>query len=348
MKKFYNIHEFKAKAKKILPQESYEYLKGGAEDERTLQRNISEYQNFQIRPRRLVDVTNVDTSVNILGEQWKSPIVLCPVGTQGIFHEDGEKATARAADHMDHLMMVSTLSTFSYQEVAAEMKRKPWFQLYPTENLEIAKELLRRAEDNGCEVLVLTIDFPVPGNRERSTRFLFANQEVNINMRKGNLDSLVTNETVFNASMTWDIIDWLRAHCTMKIVLKGIMTQEDALLALEHKVDGIVVSNHGGRQLESDWSTIECLEEVIQAVNGQIPVLMDGGIRRGSDIFKAMALGANAVCIGRAFIYGLAANGQKGVEEVLALLQEELVRTMQLAGLPNFHQIQGRFVQRKK
>ena len=148
MKEFYNVNEFKAKAKENLPKESYEYLKGGAEDERTLQRNISEYQNFQIRPRRLVNVTNVDTSVNILGEKWKSPIFLCPVGTQGIFHEDGEKATARAAHNKDHLMIVSTLATFSYAEIAAQMTRKPWFQLYPTENLEIAKVLIRRAEEN--------------------------------------------------------------------------------------------------------------------------------------------------------------------------------------------------------
>ena len=167
-------------------------------------------------------------------------------------------------------------------------------------------------------------------------------------MKKENLDALITNETIFNASMTWDIIDWIRRHCKMKLVLKGIMTEEDALLAIKHNVDGIIVSNHGGRQLESDLSTIECLEEVITAVNGKIPVMIDGGIRRGSDIFKAMALGANAVCIGRAFIYGLAANGQKGVEEVLEILQEELVRTMQLAGLPNFNTIEGRFIQRKK
>ena len=346
MKEFYNIYEFKAKAKETMPSESYEYLKGGSEDERTLRKNIEDFQQYKIRPRRLVDVSTVDTSVHLFGEQWHSPIVLSPVGTQGIFHAEGEIGTARASSQKDHLMIVSSLSTFSYAEIAAQMKRKPWFQLYPTTNREITKELLRRAEDNGCKVLVLTIDVPVPGNRERSTRFLLSN-DLEVNMKKGNLDPLITGETFFDPSMTWDMIAWLKDHCNMKIVLKGIMTEEDALLSLQYEADAIVVSNHGGRQLESDLSTIECLEEVVAVIKGKIPVLIDGGFRRGSDIFKAMAMGADAVCIGRAFIYGLAVDGQKGVEAVLDLLQEELIRTMQLAGLTSYKQIPKKMIKKK-
>ena len=335
MEKIYSIHEFKMKAKEKMHPESYEYLEGGAEDERTLRKNIDDFSHFKIRPRRLIDVTVVDSSIQLFGEHWHSPIVLCPIGTQGIFHAEGELGTARAADQKDHLMMVSSLSTFAYAEIADQMKRKPWFQLYPTTNREITKELLRRAENNGCKVLILTIDVPVPGNRERSTRFLLSN-DLEVNMQKGNLDPLVIDETFFDPAMSWDIIPWLKAHCNMRIVLKGIMTEEDASLSIKYGVDAIVVSNHGGRQLESDLSTIECLEEVVAAIKGEIPVLIDGGFRRGSDIFKAMALGADAVCIGRAFIYGLAVDGQKGVASVLDLLQEELIRTMQLAGVTSF------------
>ena len=342
MEHYKNIWDYQKQAKKRMSTEAYDYLDGAADDHRTFHRNIDIWQQYQIRPRRLVDVRQVDTSVQLFGTQWASPIIMAPVGMQRLFHEEGEIASAKAAEQKDHLMIASTVSSHSYLQIAQSVNRPPWFQLYPTGDREVSKRLLRTAEEQGCEVIVLTVDVPVPGNRESHLKVLTKNMRASTilgNFPQGNAN--------FDASLTWGFIAWLRAHCSMKILLKGIMTAEDAALALEFSADGIVVSNHGGRQLESDLSTAECLEEIVDEVKGRMPILVDGGIRRGTDIFKALAMGADAVCIGRPYIYGLGAEGQKGVEGVLELLLQELVRNMKIAGVTSLDLLNRNFLRKK-
>lgn len=335
-----NIFDLQEKAKQTLEKNSFDYLAGGADDERTLNRNITAFRHFQIRPRRLVDVRNIDTTVHFFGKKYESPIVLAPVGLQGLFHPEAEIASAKAAAQAKHLMMTSTVSTRSYDEICAAVESPPWFQLYPTSNRTTTKMLLDKATRNGCEVLVLTVDVPVAGNREKHIGVLTGTMS-----SKNTLGNFPEGNADFAADLTWNFIAWLRENITMKILIKGIMTAEDAVLCLQHGADGIIISNHGGRQLESDLSTIEILEEVVEVIQKKIPVMLDGGIRRGSDIFKALAMGADAVCIGRPYIYGLAAEGQKGVEKVLEILQTELVRNMQIAGVTSLANITPTFVQ---
>ena len=348
LSKFKSINDFKKVAAEKMDPYAYDYLAGGAEDHRTLNRNIDAFSHFQIRPRRLVDVSKIDMSINLFGRKWKSPIILSPIGVQALFHPEGEIGTAKAANEQGHLMIASTVSNFSYQEIAAVSNVKPWFQLYPTTNLEARKTLIHRAEENGCEVLVLTIDIPTVGNREKHAKMLTDNVHGRSGTM-GNLKGLLKPEDIFHDNtMTWEIISWIRAQTNMKLILKGILGYEDALLAAEYGVDGIIVSNHGGRQLESDTSTIEVLQEVVNAVDGKIPVFMDGGIRRGTDILKALALGAKAVCIGRAFCYGLSAFGQSGVARVLEILREELERNMRLTGVTKIDSLNTGFIRKKQ
>ena len=346
-KKYNSVNDYKLAAKEVLPEDIYNYLVDGSDDSRTLQRNIEAFQQYQIRPRRLVDVSKIDTSVSLFGVDWKSPIMIAPVGFQGLFHPDGEIATAKAAHQSKHQMIVSTVSNASYSEIAQEFdQQKPWFQLYPTKSRATTKILVKTAESNGCNTLVLTVDVPVLGNRTEHARRIMENR--NVKRRLGNLDQITDDTTPHDPTMTWEILPLLRSWTKMNILIKGIMTAEDAQLALEYGVDGIIISNHGGRQLESNLSTMECLEEVVAAVKGQIPVLIDGGIRRGTDIFKALALGAKAVCLGRAFCYGLAVDGAQGVENILKLLQEELVRNMQLTGVTDLKLLNEKSLQLKR
>lgn len=345
---FKSINDLKKIAGKKLNAQAFDYLVAGAEDSRTLYRNITAYSDYQIRPRRLIDVSKIDMSIDLFGQKWSSPILLSPVGVQALFHPEGEIATAKAAYQKKHLMIASTVSNFSYQEIAANFEIKPWFQLYPTTNLQARKTLIKKAAENGCEVIVLTIDIPIVGNREKHAKMLIDNVHGRSGTM-GNLDGLLNQDDIFHdLSMTWDIIPWIRSQTSMKLILKGIFTYEDALLATQYGVDGIIVSNHGGRQLESDMSTIEVLPEILNAVDGKIPVLIDGGIRRGTDIIKALAMGAKAVCIGRPYIYGLAAFGQLGVERVLEIFREELERNMRLTGVTKIAQLNTNYIRKKQ
>ncbi len=335
-----NIFDLKKMAQKKLPPHAYEYLVGGADDLRTKSRNHLDFHKLRIRPRRLVPVGTIDTSVDLFGRKWQSPIIIAPLGLQGLFHPDRELATAKAAASKDHLMIVSTISHEPFELVAEVNGKKPWFQLYPTTDRNITTSLIRKAESAGAPVIVLTVDVPVPGNRESHNQTFLGNVDSSL----GNLSELKDPHTFFDPHLDWEFVTWLKQQTNLKVVLKGIVTSEDAHLSLKYGADGVIVSNHGGRQLESGLSTIECLEEVVNACHGQIPVLLDGGIRRGTDIFKALALGAHAICIGRAFCYGLAAGGQEGVEKALEILQDELVRAMQLAGTPNLGAIDPQFI----
>ncbi len=343
MSNFRNIWDIKNASKEKLSQHAFDYLIGGADDLRTFHRNIEAFQHFQIRPRRLIDVQEVDTSIELFGEKYASPIFLAPVGFQGLFHPDGEIPAVKAAAAKDILSVASTVTSKSFSEICEAVDTPPWFQLYTTSDRNTTARLLDQAQKNNCKTIVLTVDVPVPGNREKHIGILTGN------MRTENaLGNFADGGADFDATLTWEFIPWFKKNYDMKLLLKGIMTPEDAALALDYEVDGIIVSNHGGRQLESDLSTIEVLEEVSKAINGAIPILIDGGIRRGTDVFKALALGATAVGIGRPYIYGLAAEGQVGVEKVIAILQTELVRNMQLAGATSISKINKKQVREKR
>ncbi|MHC4992656.1 MAG: alpha-hydroxy acid oxidase [Planctomycetota bacterium] len=341
-----NVFDFETLARERLGEDAYGYAVGGADDELTLQANREAFRLVQIRARRLVDVSAIDTTTTVLGQPLPAPIVIAPVGFQQVFHPQGELPVARAAAARGTLMIASSVSNASIGEIAQAGGGPLWFQLYPTTDRRITRGLLRRAEAAGCRVVALTVDTPVVGNRERHGNFLRRLLGGGI-MRMGNYEGLRTNEPIADPTMTWDMIDWLKDNTTMKVVIKGVVTHEDATLCVERGADAIIVSNHGGRQEESNRGTIECLPEVVDAVGGRMPVMIDGGFRRGTDIFKALAMGADAVAVGRPYLWGLATSGQAGVEQVLDILRAELVLAMQLAGTPALRDIDDGYVTRK-
>jgi isopentenyl diphosphate isomerase/L-lactate dehydrogenase-like FMN-dependent dehydrogenase len=235
------------------------------------------------------------------------------------------------------------LSSYSVGEIAAESKGPLWFQLYPSPDRKTTLQMLKQAEDAGSEVLVLTVDGPVRGNREREFWYQSHTKKRSF-PRMGNMEAIKGRLRIGDPSLTWDYLEWLKTNTKMKVVLKGIVTREDARLCRKYGADGLIVSNHGGRQEESNRGTIECLPEVVKAVDGKIPVLIDSGFRRGTDIFKALALGAQAICIGRPYLWGLASFGEEGVAKVLDLLNAELIRIMQLAGTPSIKNINQKYI----
>jgi isopentenyl diphosphate isomerase/L-lactate dehydrogenase-like FMN-dependent dehydrogenase len=353
-----SVFEFEPLAKKLLPPAHYGYLASGVDDDVTLRANREAFSRIPIRPRRLVDVSKVDLSIRLFGSRWETPIVLAPVGSQMAFHPEGEVAVARAAKEKGHLQILSTMTTASVEEVSAARGAPVWYQLYPTAKWAVTEALVRRAEAAGCPVLVLTVDLPVVSHRETAEELARLDERdcsachdrgeatyFRVG-RKPMFDGVDTSglADLDAPALTWDFIDRLRGLTRMKIVLKGIVTREDAKLAVDRGVDGIIVSNHGGRAEESARGTIESLPEVVEQVNGRIPVLIDSGFRRGTDLFKALALGADAIAIGRPYLWGLAAFGQPGVEAVLEILRKELALAMRLAGATSIQAITPDFV----
>jgi len=332
-----NIRALAALAGERLDPGIRDYLDGGADDMRTVSANAARYADVGIRTRRLIDISQIETGVEILGERWSFPVALAPVGYQALFHDSAEPASARAARARGQRFIASTVSSRPIAEICAAAPAS-WFQLYPTPDRRETARLLERADAAGCPVVVLTVDVPVLGNRETGIDALVA-MLAEGKLAAGNFERFEGPLSIEDPSMDWPIVAWIRERCAAKLVLKGIVTAEDARLAVEHGVDGVVVSNHGGRQEESDRATIECLPEVVDAIGGRCAVLVDGGIRRGSDVFKALALGADAVCVGRPYVWGLAADGETGAGHALDLLNEELVRIMRLAGTPSIESI---------
>ena len=333
-----NVFEFETLFRKKLSKEAYDFVQDGSDDQKTVLANRAAFDELQIRIRRLIDVSKMDTRVELLGEAWDSPIVISPTGFQGVIHPEGELAVARAAGSK-HLQMVSTVSTFPIHEIAKANPRKVWFQLYPTPDRGVSKELLRRADAASCPVVVLTVDAPVMGNRESQVEFM---KRV-LKTKEGEMGNFLDLKMDFglpDPTLTWDFVDWIRANTKSKLVLKGIVTHEDAKICLDKGVDALMISNHGGRQEDSNRGTIESLPEIMEVVQDRIPVFVDGGFRRGTDVFKALALGARAVGIGRPYLWGLGAFGQAGVQRVLELLQAELIRIMQFAGTTSLAKIQ--------
>ena len=367
----FDVMDFEAAARKALPPAHFGYLATGVDDDGTVRANHEGYSRIQIRARRLVDVENSDMSVSLFGTKWKTPIVLSPVSAQKAFHPEGEVAVARAAGAMGHLMILSTVATASIEEVIAAAGAPAWQQLYPTNVWEVTRAIVKRAEAAGSPAIVLTVDLQEGSNRETLFRAQVVDKRdcavchqsaytgfargrpkagtggfAQYAARKPMLNGLDLSKVnaVQPPNLTWDFVKRLRDTVSVKLLIKGIVTREDAQLAVEHGVDGLMVSNHGGRAEETLRPTIESLPEVIEGVAGKIPVIVDGGIRRGTDIFKALALGATAVGIGRPHSWGLAAFGQPGVEAVLEILRRELRTIMRQAGTISVDKITRNYI----
>ncbi|KAM3384284.1 hypothetical protein ACQJBY_008756 [Aegilops geniculata] len=336
-----NIREYQELAKKALPKMHYDYINGGAEDEHTLRDNVAAYGRILLRPRVLVDVSNIDMSTNLLGYDMPSPIIVAPTGSHKLANPEGEVATARAAASCNTLMVLSFSASCKIEEVASSCDAIRFYQLYVFKNRDVSATLVRRAESHGFKAIVLTVDTPMLGRREADIRNKMvapANANLEGLMPIDDLDTTDGSKLekyardTLDPSLSWKDVEWLKSITSLPILLKGIVTAEDARKAVEAGAAGIIVSNHGARQLDYAPATISALEEVVKAVAGAVPVLVDGGVRRGTDVLKALALGARAVMVGRPVLYGLAARGQAGAKHVIEMLNRELELAMALCG----------------
>lgn len=342
-----NVFEFEALARARVEPPAWDYIIGGAEDEITLRENRAAFERTFLRPRYLVDVSARDLTTTVLGAKIAFPLLLAPTGYHTLSHPEGECETARGASKLGIPMMVSTVATRSLEDVTRAATGPVWSQLYMMQDDEVNAWLLRRAERTGCRAVVLTVDAQFTGNRERDKRnkLSFAQLHVeNLIARMDDAPELIINATHYNdlpwkENLSWRDVDWLRANTKLPLAIKGLMTAEDALLAVEHGAAGIVISNHGGRQLDGAPATLDVLPEIADAVGGQLEIYLDGGVRRGADILKAVALGARAVCIGRPYIWGLAADGARGVERVIEMLRDEFDLAMALTGKKNVSEL---------
>ncbi len=328
---------------------AWAYIAGGAADEITLAWNREAYNRLRLRPRVLVDVSRLDTRTALFGQELASPVLLAPAAYQRIVHPEGEVATARAAAAASAIFVVSSFATTAIEDIAASAPAPLWFQLYVQRDREFTRDLVQRAEAAGCRALCVTVDTPVVGarNREQRTRFALPpgmdlpNLRGLRGVRSGHTpDASELYSQMLNASLSWKDLGWLRSLSKLPLVLKGILDADDAARAVQEGADGVIVSNHGARNLDTVPATNEALPQVVERVAGAVPVLVDGGIRRGTDVLKALALGAKAVLIGRPYLYGLAAGGEDGVHRVLAILQQELQMAMALTGRPRLAEIE--------
>jgi 4-hydroxymandelate oxidase len=342
-----SVMDLEPLARKALPPAHWGYMATGVDDDVTIRANRDAMSHYQIRARRLVGAANPDLKIEVFGEVWDSPIYFSAVSAQRAFHPDGELATARAAKARRVTQMLSTMASTGVEDVAQALGRAPWYQLYMPLTWEDTEKLVRRVEAAGCNVLAWTIDTLGGRNAETGTRLARQDSRNCLTchpsgptMNQGN--SRISVKPMFKGlapSMNppgadWTYVDRLKKMTNMKLLLKGIDTAEDAVLAREHGADGVVVSNHGGRATDTGRGTIDILPEVVDAVGRAMPVFVDGGFRRGTDVFKALALGAKAVGIGRPYVWGLAAYGQDGVERVIDILRAELAMTMRNCGVP--------------
>jgi 4-hydroxymandelate oxidase len=348
-----DVFDFESAAKAKIPVAHWGYLTTGTDDDRTIAANREGFDHWALRPRRLIDVSTVDASVTLYGTKYPTPIVINPVGSQKAFHPLGEVAVARAAKARDHLQVLSTVATTSIEDTIAARGGPVWFQLYHQSDWAITKQMVKRVERAGAPAIVFTVDLLGGSNRvtmvreaRRDTRTctkchlggaplpgISGRVDDRDNRRKPNLVGYESLPPMLEkGTPTWEFVDRLKNATSMKVLLKGIVTREDAALAVSHGVDGLFVSNHGGRAENSLRATITSLPEVVQGTAGRIPVICDGGFRRGTDIFKAMALGATSAGIGRPYIWGLGAFGQEGVETVLTILRREFELAMKQSG----------------
>lgn len=372
------VEDLRRIARRRLPRGVFDYIDGGAEDELTMAANSAAYRRLTFSPRVLRDVSQVDISSSLLGRKLAYPLVLAPTGFTRIAHPDGELAVARAAKRAGLPYTLSTLGTRSIEEVAEVGSDRLWFQVYTWRDRDLVADLVKRAADSGYEALCLTVDTAVLGRRERDVRrgftlppkiglstlldgaihpgwawafltsepIVFANVAGNASVGDGT-DAISLADyvgTQFDPALSWDDIDWLRDRWSGPIVVKGIQTVEDAIIAADRGVEAIAISNHGGRQLDSAPATLDVLPSIAEAVGGKTEIICDGGVRRGSDIVKAIALGANAVMAGRTYLYGLGAAGEAGVEQVLTNFASEMQRTMALIGCTSVNDLGPEYI----
>ena len=352
-----SVFDFEPVMRKNVPPAHFGYMATGADDEATLRANREGFRKFQLRPRRLVDVTYVNTRTELFGATYDSPIVIAPTGSNRAFHPDAEVAVAKAAKAGNHLQMVSTVASTSVEDIAAAREAPVWFQLYTTQRPPVGDALIERAEKAGCPAIVLTLDVIGPLKWETFVRLRRADTRECATCHRGGNDYIARKPNFAGielagatgtsiTDMTWDAVKRLRDRIKVKFLLKGILAPEDAKLAVGAGIDGIVVSNHGGRVEDGGLSTIEALPEIISAVGGRIPVIIDSGFRRGTDVVKALALGARAVAVGRPYLWGLGAFGQPGVDRVLELLRLETRTAMQQCGAPSIKDLTPAMVRR--
>ena len=318
------------------------YFAGGANDERTLRDNVEAWGRWYLRPRMLVDVSETTSATTVLGTPVSMPLLVAPTALHRMCHPDGEQATARAAASVGTVMCLSSIATATPADVAAAAPGAPrWFQVYVYRDRGVTRSFVEQAVEAGYEALVLTVDVPRPGRRERDLRTGFrVPEEVSVPsfaaaMGRSAPASIFDIFNLLDQTLSWRDLEQLASQSELPLLVKGVLTEEDARLACEHGAEGIVVSNHGGRQLDGVVPTIDALPEVIEAVDGRVEVFVDGGIRRGSDVVKALALGARATLVGRPVLWGLAAAGEAGVRHVLELLRDEIELALALCGCPS-------------
>jgi isopentenyl diphosphate isomerase/L-lactate dehydrogenase-like FMN-dependent dehydrogenase len=346
-----NVDDFEAAARERLEPGAYGYIAGGAGDEHTLRQNRAAFERWELRPRVLVDVSEISTRTTVLGTEVALPVLVAPTAFQRLAHPEGEAATARAAAAAGTVMTLSTLSSVTPGELAAAAPGAPqWFQLYWSRDRGFTQGLAEAAVDAGFGAIVLTVDLPVPGRRERDVRAAYRLPDdlplPNIPQELRGDDFHSALHAVVDDTLTWRDLEWLRGICPLPFVVKGILTAEDALLAVEHGAAAVVVSNHGGRQLDGVPASLDVLPEVVEAAGGRVEVLLDGGIRRGIDVLKALALGARATLSGRSVLWGLAAEGEEGAARVLELLRRELELGLKLLGCASPSEVTGGHVRR--
>jgi len=371
LKALASVDDFERSANRKLPRIVSDFVAGGSDSEITVQKNLSAFRQIEWAPSFLKDVSDRSVTTDVFGQPLQIPVMLSPAGLASLVHRDGELAAARAAESAGTVFVVSTASSYSLEEISAVTTGRLWFQVYLWKSREVISELVKRAEESRYEALVLTVDVPVVGKRVRDVRngmaipprirpgsvldvlrrprwlahlakgpeLTFGSLVRSIDPRgKESIASYVDRE-LSNSAATWDELVWLRGIWKGPLIVKGILTAEDAKEALRRGADGIIVSNHGGRQLDSCPASIDALTHVVDAVGGRAEVFMDGGIRRGSDVVKAKALGANAVFVGRPWFWGLAVGGQEGVERMLEVFSDEIDRTLALLGSPDFETV---------
>ena len=352
-----NLTDYEAKAKTLLPRMSFDYIAGGSGDEVTLRANREAFARWRIVPRMLLGIQQPDLHVSVLGTRIELPVLLAPVGFHRLAHDHGEKASAAAAGAAGTIFIASTGSTCRLEEVAP-LAGPWWFQLYVFRDRELTRHLVQRAEHAGAQALVITVDTPVGGGREADERNRFALPDgvvwanfldtdyaaMSTAPQGSSLTSYIAGS--FEPALRWVDLDWIASITSLPMILKGILHPEDACLAVEHGARAVVVSNHGGRQLDGAVASLDALPAIAEAVGGRLEILLDGGVRRGSDVIKAIALGARAVLIGRPYIWGLAVDGEAGVVRVLNLLAAEISRDLILCGRASVGELDASLVVR--
>jgi 4-hydroxymandelate oxidase len=322
-----SLPDFESLARNHISHGAWARIQGGAADEITLRWNREAYEHIRLRPRVLVDVSTLDTRVTLLGQELPFPIVLSPTGAQGFVYPDGELAVARGAGAAQAILVISSSASMRVEDIAREATGTVWFQLYVQKDRGFTRDLVQRAEAAGCRALCVTVDSPTQGARDQEYH------------AKGELPERplpnFQGKDYLDPALNWNDIEWLRSFATTPVLLKGILNPDDAAIAVEAGVSGIMVSNHGARNLDTVPATIDALPLVVEKVAGRLPIIVDGGIRRGTDVLKALALGANAVGIGRPYLYGLGVGGAEGVASVIQILRREFEMAMMLTGRPN-------------